>query len=176
VKRYSSAYEHNREPLARLLDRIVRAPGTVLEVGAGTGQHAAYFASVMPSITFVPTEKDPALVESIGAWRAEAALPNLRPPRLLDVTEEDWDAPAPTVVLAIELTHAAPWAVTVGLVNGAARCLGPGGELMICGPLRGDAPPTLDEIEKLAASRGLELRDVHDLPRHGALAVFRRSS
>src|SRR5262249_1782196 len=145
VKRFSAGYEKNREAIAEVLGRIVRAPGTLLEIGAGTGQHAAYFAAQMPSIGFVPSEKDPALVESIAAWRAEAALPNLRAARLIDCTDEEWDAPEVTVVLAIDLVHATPWAVTVGLVNGAARILPEGGELLVYGPFRRGAP-SLDEL------------------------------
>jgi len=170
VKRFSPGYEKNREAIAGLLDRIVRAPGTVLEIGAGTGQHAAYFAAQMPSITFVPSEKDPALVESIDAWRAEAALPNLRAARLIDATEEAWDAPAVTVVLAIEVVPATPWAVAVGLINGAARILPEGGELLLYGPLA----PKLEEIAALAARRGLEARPAHELPGRNLMAVFRQ--
>jgi hypothetical protein len=173
VKRYAPSTEKNREEIAALLGRIVAAPGTVLEIGAGTGQHAAYFAAQMPSIVFVPSEKEPALVDSIAAWRAEAALPNLRPPRLIDATDEDWDAPDVTAVLAIDLVHAAPWAATVGLVNGAARILPSGGELFVHGPF-GRAAPTLDEVTTLAVRRGLEAVVVHELSGPNRLAVFRR--
>jgi SAM-dependent methyltransferase len=198
VKRFAHGIDQNREPIAALLGRLLRAPGTVLEIGAGTGQHAVYFAAAMPSIVFVPSEKDPALIESIDAWRAEAALPNLRPPRAIDVTEEEWDAPPLTAILALDLCHATPWAVTVGLLTGAGRLLPPGGDLLLYGPFRrGPAPlprvldeldaelrhkapylglRDLDEITTVAASRGLRAAAVHELPGHNLVAVFRTTS
>jgi len=196
VKRFSAGYDKNRDALVDVLGRIVRAPGVVLEIGAGTGQHAVYFAAQLPSITWVPSEKDAALVESIGAWRAEAALPNLRAPRQIDVTHDEWDAPPLSVVLAIDLAHATPWAVTVGLITGAARVLPAGGDLLLHGPFRRGAAPLpraleeldaavrrqapylgvrdLDEVTSVAASRGLRAAGVHELPGHNVMAVFRR--
>jgi SAM-dependent methyltransferase len=198
VKRFAHGIERHREAITALLDRLLRAPGTVLEIGAGTGQHAVFFAAAMPSIVFVPSEKDPGLVDSIDAWRADAALPNLRAPRLIDVTAEEWDAPPVTAILAIDLCHAAPWPVTVGLLTGAGRVLPPGGDLLLVGPFR-RAPASLPrpleeldaelrqrsphlgvrdlgEITTVAQSRGLRAASVHELPGHNLCAVFRTSS
>jgi hypothetical protein len=196
VKRYTPGFERNCDAILRVLDHSLRAPGTVLEIGAGTGQHAVYFAERMPSITWIPSEKDSGLVDSIGAWRADAGLPNLRAPLEIDATDQEWDAPPLTAIVAIDLTHVAPWAVTVGVVTGAARILPSGGELYLYGPFRRGAAPLstalaeldaglrrqaahlglrdLDEITTIAASRGLHGQTVHELPGDNLLAVFRR--
>ena len=37
---------------------MVRAAGTVLEIGAGTGQHAVHFAQQLPHLTWLPTDRE----------------------------------------------------------------------------------------------------------------------
>src|SRR5260370_1357027 len=44
MKPYSEASERNRAPILAVLKRIFIDRKIVLEVGSGTGQHAAYFA------------------------------------------------------------------------------------------------------------------------------------
>ena len=43
-KRYAPATERNRDPILDVLQTYLPEQGTVLEVSAGTGQHAAVFA------------------------------------------------------------------------------------------------------------------------------------
>src|SRR5258708_2208854 len=107
-KRFSPGWERTRDALVAALDRALRAPAIVLEIGAGTGQQAAYFAAKLPSITWMPTEIDEALVDSIAAWRAEAALPNLRAPLVIDARSTDWQAPEITAIVAIDFVAAVP--------------------------------------------------------------------
>jgi len=42
MKPHSDACERNREPILQVLKQWFLAPGTVLEIGSGTGQHAVY--------------------------------------------------------------------------------------------------------------------------------------
>ncbi len=44
MKPFSQACERNRDPILKVLQQWFIAPGVVLEIGAGTGQHAVYFA------------------------------------------------------------------------------------------------------------------------------------
>src|SRR5215831_3169318 len=152
-KRFTPGWEHTRDALVATLGKMLRTPGIVLEIGSGTGQQAATFAAKLPSVTWFPSEVDEALVDSIAAWRAEAALPNLRAPLSIDVRTEDWQAPPGlTALVAIDFVSAAPWPATVGLVRGAARVLPPDAELLLLGAIADDR---LAEIVRLAAARGL---------------------
>jgi len=170
VKRFAAGWEQHRDALLGFLDKALRAPATVLEIGAGTGQHAAYFAARMPSIMWIPSETDSALVDSIATWRAEAALPNLRPPLALDTKSDDWGAPVVSAIVAIDFVPVVPWAATVGLLNGAARTLFPGGDLHVSGRF---ADEKLAELQRVAKSRGLEPKGDQDLGGAGRFLTFR---
>ena len=50
MKPYSEASERNRAPILAVLKRVFGASKVVLEIGSGTGQHAAYFAPELPHL------------------------------------------------------------------------------------------------------------------------------
>lgn len=170
MKRFAPGWEHHRDALLGVLAKELRAPATVLEVGAGTGQHAAYFAANMPSIMWIPSEVDSGLVDSIAAWRAEAALPNLRSPLTIDTREGDWGAPIVSAIVAIDFVTSAPWPATVGLLGGAAKTLFPGGDLLVTGKIADDKHA---ELVTLATHRGFALTDEHDVGGAGKVLIFR---
>jgi len=85
MKLNAPAAERNREPILGVLRQILPASGTVLEIAAGTGQHAVHFARTFPQLTWQPSDIDPNSLASIAAWRDDAQLPNLAPPIELDV-------------------------------------------------------------------------------------------
>ncbi|MGH8739407.1 MAG: DUF938 domain-containing protein, partial [Burkholderiales bacterium] len=50
---FSEACERNREPILTVLKRVFdKRGGSVLEIGSGTGQHAAYFSSALPHLAW----------------------------------------------------------------------------------------------------------------------------
>ena len=83
-KPYSEACERNCEPIATALDPWMGDRHRVLEIGSGTGQHAAFFAERWPWLRWQPSDH-PDHLPGIEAWRAEAALLNLLPPMALQV-------------------------------------------------------------------------------------------
>ncbi len=64
--------------------------GDVLEIGAGTGQHAIAFAQRLPSVTWWPTDFNDNHLRSIAAWRRHAQLENMQAPVRLDASAADW--------------------------------------------------------------------------------------
>ena len=50
VKPYSEACEQNKEPILTVLREVFSQPGLILEIGAGTGQHAVHFAGNLPHL------------------------------------------------------------------------------------------------------------------------------
>ena len=55
-KPYSLACERNRDPIAAALDPFMADRRRVLEIGSGTGQHAAYFAQRWPWLQWQPSD------------------------------------------------------------------------------------------------------------------------
>ena len=45
---YAPACDRNREPILTIIRDLLPATGKVLELGSGSGQHAAYFSAALP--------------------------------------------------------------------------------------------------------------------------------
>ncbi len=83
----SPAVARNTGPILEVLRAHVPARGEVLEIAAGSGEHAVAFAAALPGLTWTPSDPSPQARASIAAWAGAAALPNLRPPLALDVLD-----------------------------------------------------------------------------------------
>ena len=80
---HSEACERNQGPILLILQQWFLSPGTVLEIGSGTGQHAVHFSRSLPHLIWQPTDR-PENLPGIQGWVDEAGLANLRPPLKLD--------------------------------------------------------------------------------------------
>jgi hypothetical protein len=117
-----------------VLRGVLRARGLVLEIAAGTGQHAAWFAAALPELTWQPTDADAGVLGSIAAWCQK--LPNVAAPLQLDVTADVWPVVRADAIVCANLIHIAPWAACEGLMRGAGRVLPRNGVLCLYGPYR----------------------------------------
>lgn len=146
-RRSAPAVARNREPLLEALNPYWPEAGTVLEIAAGTGEHAVFMARALPHLTFQPSDPDPDALVSINAWRQAEALPNVKPALALDAAVWPWSAEAAAMVLCINMIHIAPWSATEGLMRGAGALLPPGGVLATYGPYRVDGKHTAPSNE-----------------------------
>ena len=126
------AFHRNHQAIRTVLQRFLAGKsGDVLEAGSGTGQHVVDFARHFPDIVWWPSDFNEQHLKSIAAWRAHAALANIRPPLRIDLSDPDWcpelhDGSGPGKLLAVfcaNVIHIAPWRVAEGLFAGAARYL-----------------------------------------------------
>jgi SAM-dependent methyltransferase len=193
----SPSTARNREPLLQVLQPRLPAAGLVLEIAAGAGEHAAYFAAAFPDLQWRPTDADPRALASIAAWRERAGLANLLPPLQLDAAApEAWPVAAADAVVCINMIHISPWASTQGLMAGAGRVLPPGGVLVTYGAyLERDVPTApsnlefdrylkarnpawglrdRDAVAALAAAHGLTLAERIPMPANNLSLVFRK--
>jgi len=140
---FAPSAERNGPELLPLLRELLPTTGTLLEVGAGTGQHAAFFAPRFPGLRWLPTDVDTATFGSIRAWRAAAGATNIAEPSVLDVLAPPAELPQCDAILCVNVLHIAPIEVVAGLMALARRVLSPGGALAIYGPFFRDneAPP-----------------------------------
>ncbi|HEY0085157.1 MAG TPA: DUF938 domain-containing protein, partial [Allosphingosinicella sp.] len=114
VKRHAPATERNREPIARVLRQVLPERGLLLEVAAGTGEHAAYLAPLFPGLRWQPSDPDPDSLTSIEAWQADGEAGNLLPPLFLDAASSTWPLDSADAILCINMVHISPWAATEG--------------------------------------------------------------
>ncbi|HEY3694526.1 DUF938 domain-containing protein [Phenylobacterium sp.] len=141
--RSSPSTARNREPILAVLRETLPPDARVLEVASGAGEHAVFVAEHLLDAAWLPTDPDPEALASIAAWREASDLPNLAPPRRLDVTDQAaWPAGPFDAVVCINMIHIAPWTAAEALVAGAARVLQPGGVLFLYGPYLEDGVET----------------------------------
>ena len=192
----SPSAERNKEPIARLLARILPDRGIILEVSSGTGQHAVHFARAMPHLLWQPTERDADCLASIASWSAAQALPNVNAPLRLDVHDEVWPVAEAAAVVCINMIHIAPAAATTALMRGAAKILSAGQVLFLYGPYRRQGQATapgnaafdqqlkaqnpawgvrnLEDVAYVAKAEGFDLCEICDMPANNLGVVFRK--
>ncbi len=129
----SEACERNRAPILSVLQRVFAASGTALEIGSGTGQHAAYFAQHLPHLIWQPTDVAMHL-PGIRAWRDEAGLANLREPLALDVADETWPVTRADYVFSANTAHIMSWPQVDAMFHGVGRLLADGSCFCLYGP------------------------------------------
>jgi SAM-dependent methyltransferase len=194
--RSAPAAARNREPILGVLRDCLPPSALVLEIASGTGEHAIWFSSALPELTWQPTDLDPVALSSIAAWRDRMGPPNLLPPLPLDAAADIWPVAQANAVVAINLVHIAPWSVTQGLIAGASRVLTSDGLLYLYGPFREAGRHTgagnaafdaelrarepswgirdLDEITALASQHGFSSLERIAMPANNLSVVFRR--
>lgn len=191
--------------LAALHDLLPPGRGLrVLELAAGSGQHAAFFtAELLPRLaSWLPTDASEAALRSIAAHRRRAPADMLRvlqPAQLLDVQTAQASALPPSAfdaVLAVNVLHISPPAATPALLRVAAAALRAGGRLVIYGPFRVSGAFTtesnaafdaqlkgmdaafglrdVDEVAAAADACGLALDERRDMPSNNFILAFTR--
>lgn len=188
------ATRRNGDAILAVLQGVLPPSGLVLEVGAGSGQHAALFARAFPGLVWQPTDLDPAHRRSIDAWCE--GLANVRPALALDATADAWPVSAADAVLSVNMIHIAPWQAGLGLVEGAGRVLPAGAAFVLYGPfmrngrhtaesnarfdesLRAQDPSwgvrDLTDVGSAAVDHGFQLEAVHEMPANNLTVVFRK--
>src|SRR3954468_19209688 len=99
MKPFSEASERNRAPILAVLKRVLAHTGKVLEIGSGTGQHAAYFAPELPHLVWQASDVA-ANLRGIREWGAT--------PIELDVDGE-WPAIDADAVFTANTCHIMSW-------------------------------------------------------------------
>lgn len=193
----SPAALRNREPILQVLRPWLPERGEVLEIAAGTGEHAVHLAAALPGLRWRPTDPDPQARRIIAARVEGAGLTNLAAPEALDAADPaSWPQGPVAAVVCINMVHISPWAATQGLMEGAARVLRSGGVLFLYGPYLEDGIETapsnlafdaslkardpawglrrLEAVVELAAEHGLTLRQRTAMPANNLSLVFVR--
>ncbi len=193
-KPHSAACERNRDPILAVLRDYFADARRVLEIGSGTGQHAAYFARHLPQLIWQASDRAENL-PGIRAWLDEAALPNTPPPLPLDVTGA-WPEDIFDAVFSANTLHIMAWLEIEQLFARLPRVTGIDAMLVIYGPfnangrhssesnavfdrsLRARAPHMglrdAEAVDALATRAGFVLIDDIAMPANNQCRVWRR--
>jgi cyclopropane fatty-acyl-phospholipid synthase-like methyltransferase len=193
MRQYAQATARNRDPILGVLARVVPAGARVLEIASGTGEHAVYFASRLPGVSWQPSDPSAESRASVEAWRSEAQ--NVAPPIELDVTKRPWPVDTFDVIVCINMIHIAPWTACEAMLSEAPSHLAPRGLLFLYGPymrggkhtaesndafdrsLRARNPSwgvrDLDDVVSLANKRGFTLDEVVQMPANNLSVLLR---
>lgn len=189
------APERNKGPILEVLQRVLPAQGTVLEVASGTGQHIVHFASSLPALKWLPSDPEEDHRNSIRARVEEAGLTNVAPPLALDVLDQPWPVRGIDAIVCINMIHIAPWEAALALLAESGRLLRGEGVLILYGPFRRDGKDTapsnaafdvdlrrrnpqwgvrnLEDVQCHASVAGLALLEVVEMPANNLSLIFR---
>jgi len=193
MKSFCQSCENNKDPILDVLRPLLAGRHTVLEIGSGTGQHAAYFAAALPHLDWQTSD----VVDShpsIEAWID--GVGNARAPLALDVNAGDWPTETYDAVFSANTAHIMSWPSVENMFHGVARVLSPGGVFALYGPFNyvgaytsegnerfdrqlrssggGMGIRDSEAIIELAASAGMTLLADHDMPANNRILVFAR--
>lgn len=196
MKLYSESCDQNREPILVVLKQVFSEPGLVLEIGSGTGQHAAWMPARLPQLTWQPSDCREYLA-SIEAWREEALLENVRPAVELNVKVKPWAIQQADYVFSANTTHIMDWEAVSALFEGVGNCLSAGGQFCLYGPFNFDGNYTsvsnlrfdqwlkqrdpasgirdVADLKALAADNGLSLATSFEMPANNHVLHWKKS-
>jgi cyclopropane fatty-acyl-phospholipid synthase-like methyltransferase len=196
---FSEACERNKGPILEVLRRHLQATrGILLEVGAGTGQHAVHLARHLPGLTWQPTEQA-AQLAMLSARIGAEKVPNLMLPLELEVSQPEWPCgrDGADAVFTANTFHIMSWPQVQAFFRGVGRVLRTDGWLLVYGPFRyagqytSHSNHTFDDslrvrdpasgirdfeaVDALAAAQGLRLHEDAAMPANNQLLVWSRS-
>ena len=161
AKRYAVATQRNREPILKVLQKVLPSEGNILEIASGTGEHAVFFASQLQGCQWYPSDRDSSLRDSIVAWSKECPTDNLHPPLDINASSEPWSIETAAIsidaIVNINMIHIAPFSACEGLMAGAGRILPLGGILYLYGPYKREGKHT--SVSNEAFDKSLRDRD-----------------
>jgi len=191
---FSDACERNKDPILAILGGALADRTRVVEIGAGTGQHAVHFARHLPHLRWQPTDRAEHL-PGLAARIAAEGPPNLAVPVELDVMQDPWPPLRGDAVFSANTLHIMSWQAVEALLAGLPTILEAGGVLAIYGPfkyagrfttasnaafdamLRERDPKSgvreFEAVNALAESAGLKLQADHAMPANNQLLVWR---
>lgn len=195
MKPFSAACEQNREPILEVLRGAFRHCRRVLEIGSGTGQHAASLPAALPHLQWLPSDRAENL-EGIRLWVTQARLANVAAPVELDVQVSPWPVDGIDGVFSANTAHIMDDATVAAMFAGVGRLLEGGGAFVLYGPFNYGGRYTSDsnarfdqwlkardpamgikdfnDLAALAAAAGMELEGDHAMPANNRSLVWCR--
>ena len=191
---YSQACENNKAPILDVLQRVFSSSREVLEIGAGTGQHATHFAEHLPHLTWRPSDIPENLPVTLPRCQ-DYDGDNLATPLALDVSDRPWPvAELPDGIFTANSFHIMPWSCVIAMFDELGERARPHTRLAIYGPfnyggrytsasnaefdqwLANRSPHSairhFEDVVELAVAAGFALLEDNPMPANNRLLVF----
>ncbi len=195
MKSYSDSCERNRQPILDVLLAEFSEITKVLEIGSGTGQHAAFFAPRLRQLVWQTSDLAENLAD-IRSWIEDVEEITLPAPLELDVSSERWPDTGADAVFSANTAHIMHWDRVCAMMAGVGRQLASldDGRFCLYGPFNEKGEFTtasnrqfdgwlkkrdpsmglrdLAALERIAGEAGLALCRCHRMPANNLLLVF----
>ena len=200
-RQMSPSAARNLAPIMEAFESLGLVEGRVLEIGCGTGEHAANIVRHFENLSWLATDLDPASVASCNAWAGHYALGDrLMAEPVNAAAPPDYSERGPfDIVYSSNVIHIAPIEVLDGILAVAGATLKPGGAMVFYGPFQRDGVHTaesnqafdarLKDRDPLLGVRDLErdvvprakknrlaLETVRAMPANNFFVVFRKEA
>lgn len=193
---FSAAADRNKEPILKVLKEVVRPHHKrLLEIGAGTGQHAIYLAPFFPHLDWTPTEL-PESLSQLARRVHESKISNIRQPHSFEVGQDDFPIQTYDIVFTANTFHIMHWKECKTLIKLLSIRLSEGGKVVLYGPFKYNGQFTslsneefdrsLREMDSLSGVRafedvnnamlkhGFELVKDYEMPANNRMLVYNR--
>jgi len=164
---FAPASERNKHPILLRLQDILPVQGRLLEIGAGTGQHAAFFARHFAGLEWLASDRCSEL-EGLRLRVAREGPRGMPEPVALDVLLDGWPVGPFQAAYSANTAHIMPWAGAVAMFEGLATVLTDGAPFILYGPFNVNGAYTAPSNESFdadlkARDPAMGLRDRGDL-------------
>ena len=132
---FSQASENNKFPILDVLKHHLNNRRSLLEIGGGTGQHAAFFARQFPEIIWQSSDIH-SNVKTLNLRIASAKLKNLPLATSLDVNEETWKYGFYDAIFSANCLHIISEDSVINFFKGTSKHINDGGVLLVYGPFK----------------------------------------
>lgn len=196
MKPFSAACERNQAPILEVLKEVITGDHhRLLEIGAGSGQHAVYMAPHFPYLEWYPTDTAGRLA-GIKTWVKEEGSSNIQAPVRLEVGKDDFPKLKFDIVFTSNTFHIMHWKECKSLMKLMGHRLRENSLAIIYGPfnysgqftspsneafdraLKEDDPlsglRSFEDVSKAMVKNGFELLEDYEMPANNRLLVFKR--
>ncbi len=189
---FSQACENNKGPILSVIQRHLGLARSLLEIGAGTGQHAEYFAGQFPGLHWQATD----IEANLALLRPRLRRTGLAEPLALDIDAGNWPGDRFDAIFSANVLHIVAPSTVENFFRGIGPRLRANGLLLVYGPFRyrgAYTSPSNAEFDRwlkqrdpvsgirdfewadsLARSVGLSLLEDNAMPANNQLLVWRK--
>ncbi len=194
-KPYAISCDRNSAPILEVLKEYLKDYKKLVEMGAGTGQHAIYMAPHFPELEwYLLDQKD--RHEGIKTWLHDFPRANVKGPIEYSIGENDWPISDCDVVFTSNTLHIVSWEKDLQFFDDLTNALSSGGLFMAYGAFNyngdfssesnkkfeewlkeRDPASGIKDFEKVKAElekRDFELVKDHEMPSNNRLLVFKK--